>query len=118
MGQTPLELVEGLYVRHCRSENPDISLSGKMRLEDRSSESFMRADHEHNVEEAAVVRTWRACEDAKRRSGEGRRKLISVSEVAKRLAERKKTERAKQDRIDEGKEEENKVRGDEVDKWL
>lgn len=126
MGQTPLELAESLYIRHCTSGNPDIKPQYKP-MQDLEMEHFLARIDDHNrdkddsgAEINDVVRTWRICQ-ASAATHPGKRKLISVSEsreVAKRLlTEQTKTTDSDREQDDDD-EDRNKEFKDEVSRWL
>lgn len=127
MGQTPLELAEALYIRHCTSENPDIGHECK-KLQDQNPEHFLPKKDGKNWGEDAeaevddVVRTWRICQ-ASAVAHPGVRKLISVSEsreVAKRLAEqtqREDTTESSGEGNEDGEKKKEEFK-DEVSRWL
>lgn len=127
MGQTPLELAESLYIRHCTSGNPDIRPRYEP-MQDLEMEHFLARKDDHNRDEDSgaeiddVVRTWRICQ-ASAATYPGKRKLISVSEsreVAKRLTEQTKQEKntdSNKEEEDDG-EDKNEEFKDEVSRWL
>lgn len=97
MGQTPLELAEALYVRHCTRANPEIVPSARATaLQDRHPDTFLDpSDDRRSVADTdRAVLTWQVCKaagaaHAKQHSGRTR-KLVSLHEareVAKRLTE-------------------------------
>lgn len=111
MGQTPLELAESLYIRHCTNENPDIRPEGKKKQDLKPKDFLPKKDDGADAEINNIVRTWRICQ-ASAVAHPGMRKLISVSEareVAKRLTEQTKNEQATES-TEEFK--------DEVSRWL
>lgn len=116
MGQTPLELAELLYIRHCTSENPDIGNEGK-NMQGLEPKDFLAKNDDENRYEDDVIRTWRICQ-ASAAAYPGIRKLISVSEsreVAKRLSEQTKRGSSENEEQDGEQKEEFK---DEVSRWL
>ena len=127
MGQTPLELAESLYIRHCTSGNPDIGHARK-KTQDLKPEDFLPKTDISTQDENAdsdiddVVHTWRICQ-ASAAAHPGMRKLISVSEareVAKRLTEQTKREKApeaSEEEDDDGKEKKEELE-DEISRWL
>lgn len=89
MGQTPLELAEALYIRHCTRGNPEISKKPCTSLQARDPTTFT-SDYDHSTADTdAVVLTWWICKESAAAHPRVR-KLISLSEareVAKRLTE-------------------------------
>ena len=120
MGQTPLELIESLYIRHCISENPNINPSKPREIENREPERFTE-DSAAKADADPVLKTWQVCKSYAAIHS-GKRKLISVSEaraVGMRLAEQQKVKSEKQRELN-GEEDgtEQQEPRDEVSDWL
>ncbi|KAL8943907.1 MAG: hypothetical protein Q9216_000801 [Gyalolechia sp. 2 TL-2023] len=129
MGQTPLELAHSLYVAECANVSLDIRRLGYKPLGDREPEDFV--EKQNDIDSADVMnerwdgdipRTWKICQKSAEKEPRAR-KLVSVNEareVAKRLAEKKKREGEEAEMKEKpgGGEGKEKVKADEVDKWL
>lgn len=105
MGQTPLEVAESLYIRNFIDHPPDMRYQHSRTLptQDRAPHHFLPGREELELKrEPAHVLTWKICRRAaEEHAGRVTRKLVSVNEareVAKRLAEKKKQERAMRER--------------------
>lgn len=109
MGQTPLELAEGLYIQYVTTTVPGIPHHhGRAMPTTRRGLEWLGqlmereggGDRDWEVEKRE--RTWRVCRDGVAGGGMGTkgRKLVSVSEageVARRLAEREKKHRMEEE---------------------
>ena len=128
MGQTPLDLVESLYLRHRTDHAPRLTPRSHhhQAMQDREAWRFVAKAEDQMQDEDDTVKTWKVCEEAAAKYA-GRRKLVSVmeaSEVAKRLAEKSEQERKQREGGEQTqaprwsrRHEDANEKGDEVSRW-
>lgn len=127
MGQTPLDLVESLYLHHRTDHAPQLR-SGCYRIpiQDRQPRRFEAGADDQTQDEHDIVKTWKVCKEASAKSP-GTRKLVSVmeaNEVAKRLAEKSEHERKEREKGEQehsggwsGQHADADETGDEISRW-
>lgn len=128
MGQTPLDLVESLYLHHRTDHPPRLTSTQYYRqaIQDREPWKFVAKADDQAQDEHDIVKTWKVCKESAARFP-GTRKLVSVmeaNEVAKRLAEKSEHKRKQLEMGDQehrrdwsGQHENADEKGDEVSRW-
>ena len=128
MGQTPLDLVESLYLHHRTDHAPQLRSSRHcyQAIQDRGPWTFVAKADDQMEDEHDIVTTWKVCKEAAAKH-RGSRKLVSVmeaNEVAKRLAEKSEQERRQREAGEQmdkprwsSRQDAANEKGDEVTRW-
>ena len=128
MGQTPLDLVESLYLHHRTDHAPQVTSRHHHRqaIQDREPWTFVPKADAEAQDEHDIVKTWKVCKEAAAKFP-GTRKLVSVleaNEVAKRLAEISEQQRKQAEAREQvqrpgwsSRQEDDNENGDEVSRW-